>query len=328
MVNSTARVIRVTKYGDASALQPTNIPRPIPKPTQVLVKVAYAGVNYVDIYERSGNFPSPLPLIPGREGSGEIVEVGSEVQGFKVGDRVAFIGKDTYSDYAVVDTVHLAKLPDHVSLETGAAFILQGLTAVGLIRKAYAVQKGDWIVVHAAAGGVGLLLSQLGRLLGAHVIGTVSTEEKAALARANGAEHVVLINNGYEALEKKVRELTNGEGVHAVFDSVGQATFESSLNIVRRLGTLVLFGNASGEVPPLNLMRLSSKNVKVTWAAVYNYITTPEDFNELVEDTLEYLEKGQLKIAIHKVYPVEDVQQAHLDLEGRKTTGKLLLKIQ
>lgn len=205
---------------------------------------------------------------------------------------------------------------------------MQGLTAVGLVRKGYAVQKGDWIVVHAAAGGVGLLLSQLGRLLGAHVIGTVSTEEKAALARANGAEHIVLINNGYEALEKKVRELTNGEGVHAVFDSVGQATFESSLNIVRRLGTLVLFGSASGPIPPLNLVRLAGKNVKLTWATVYNYITTREEFEDLVEDTLEYLEKGQLKVAIHKVYPVEDVQQAHLDLEGRKTTGKLLLKFQ
>ena len=205
---------------------------------------------------------------------------------------------------------------------------MQGLTAVGLVRKGYTVQKGDWIVVHAAAGGVGLLLSQLGRLLGAHVIGTVSTEEKAALARANGAEHVVLINNGYEALEKKVSELTKGEGVHAVFDSIGQASFESSLNIVRRLGTLVLFGYASGAIPPQTLMRLAGKNVKVTWATVYNYITTREEFDELVGNTLEYLEKGQLKVAIHKVYPVEDVQQAHLDLEGRKTTGKLLLKIQ
>ncbi|KAF9134844.1 NADPH:quinone reductase [Linnemannia schmuckeri] len=328
MVNSTARVIRVAEHGDVSVLQPTTIPRPIPRPTEVLVKIAYAGVNYIDIYERSGNYPTPAPLIPGREGSGEVVEVGSEVQGFKIGDRVAFMSQNTYSDYAVVDTLHLVKLPDNVSLETGAALVLQGLTAVGLVRKGYTIQKGDWIVVHAAAGGVGLLLSQLGRLLGAHVIGTVSTEEKAALAHANGAEHVVLINNGYEALEKKVRELTNGEGVHAVFDSVGQATFESSLNVVRRLGTLVLFGSASGAIPPLNLVRLAGKNVKVTWATVYNYITTHEEFNELIGDTLEYLEKGQLKFAIHKVYPVEDVQQAHLDLEGRKTTGKLLLKIQ
>jgi NADPH2:quinone reductase len=202
------------------------------------------------------------------------------------------------------------------------------LTAVGLVRKSYAIQKGDWIVIHAAAGGVGLLLTQLGHLLGAHVIGTVSTEEKAVLARANGAEHVVLVNNGYEALEKKVHELTNGQGVHAVFDSVGQATFESSLNIVRRSGTLVLFGSASGAIPPFDVVRLAGKNVKLTWAILYNFIPTREEFDELYRDSVEYLEKGQLKVAIHKVYPIEDVKQAHLDLEGRKTTGKLLLKIQ
>ncbi|KAF9088031.1 NADPH:quinone reductase [Mortierella sp. GBA35] len=329
MVNSTARVIRVAEHGDVSALQPTNIPRPVPKPDQVLVKVAYAGVNYIDISERQGTFPTPAPLIPGREGSGEIVEVGSEVSyNFKVGDRVAFLGTSTYSDYVVVDTIHLAKLPDHVSLETGAALVLQGLTAVGLVRKGYAIQKGDWVVVHAAAGGVGLLVSQLAHHLGAHVIGTVSTEEKAALARANGAEHVVLINNGYEALEKKVKELTNGQGVHAVYDSIGQATFESSLNIVRRSGTLVLYGSASGNIPPFLLVRLAGKNVKVTWTSLYTYITTREEFEELYAETAELVEKEQLKIAVHKVYPIEDVQQAHLDLEGRKTTGKLLLKIQ
>ncbi|KAK3848584.1 MAG: hypothetical protein J3R72DRAFT_377699 [Linnemannia gamsii] len=329
MVNSTARVIRVAEHGDASALQATNIPRPVPNPTQVLVKVAYAGVNYIDVSERSGKYPTPAPLIPGREGSGEIVEVGSEVQGgFKVGDKVAFLGQNTYADFVAVDTIHLAKLPDHVSLETGAAFILQGLTAVGLVRKGYNVQKGDWIVVHAAAGGVGLLLSQLGRLLGAHVIGTVSTEEKAAIARANGAEHVVVINKGYETLEKKVNELTNGQGVHAVFDSVGEATFESSLNVVRRLGTLVLFGSASGQVPPLNVIRLAGKNVKLTWTTLYNYITTREEFEELYNESIEFVEKGQLKVEISKVYAFEDVQQVHLDLEGRKTTGKLLIKIQ
>ncbi|KAF9910242.1 NADPH:quinone reductase [Linnemannia zychae] len=329
MVNSTARVIRVAEHGDASVLQATTIPRPIPKPTQVLIKVAYAGVNYIDVSERSGKYPTPAPLIPGREGSGEIVEVGAEAQGrFKVGDRVAFLGTNTYADYVAVDTLHVAKLPEHVSLETGAAFILQGLTAVGLVREGYHIQKGDWIVVHAAAGGVGLLLLQLGRLLGANVIGAVSTEEKAALARANGAHHVVLIKNGYEALEKKVAELTNGQGVHAVYDSVGEATFESSLNIVRRLGTLVLYGSASGQIPPFSVVRLAAKNVRLTWTTLYNYITTHEEFEKLYKESIEFVEKGQLKLAISKVYAFEDVQQAHLDLEGRKTTGKLLIKIQ
>lgn len=214
-----------------------------------------------------------------------------------------------------------------IVLLQGAAQLLQGLTAVGLVRKGYMVQKGDWIVIHAAAGGVGLLATQLARLLGAHVIGAVSTDEKAILAKAAGAEHVVLVNNGYEALEKKVQELTNGQGVHAVLDSIGQATFESSLNIVRRLGTLVLYGHASGIIPPFLLVRLSGKNVRVTWTDLDNYIATREEFDELYGELSEHLAKGQLKIDIHKVYSFDEIQQAHLDLEGRKSTGKLLIKI-
>ncbi|KAF9089355.1 NADPH:quinone reductase [Mortierella sp. AD031] len=328
MVNTSARVIRVAEHGDVSVLQPTTVPRPVLKTDQVLVKVAYAGINYIDVSERKGTFPTPAPLIPGREASGVIVEVGPEVQhGFKVGDRVAFLGVSTYAEYVAVNTLNLAKLPDHVSLQDGAAFLLQGLTALGLVRKGYTVQKGDWIVVHAAAGGVGLLTVQLGRLLGAHIIGTVSTEEKAVLARTAGAEHVVLINNGYEALEKKVKELTNGQGVHAVYDSIGQATFESSLNIVRRLGTLVLYGSASGLIPPFLLVRLAGKNVKVTWTDLYNYLTTREEFEKLYGELAGLLANQELKVDIHKVYDFDQVQQAHLDLEGRKTTGKLLLRI-
>ncbi|KAF9139976.1 NADPH:quinone reductase, partial [Mortierella sp. GBA39] len=262
MVGTSIRAIQVNQHGDASVLKPTTIPRPTYQPDQVLVKVAFSGVNYLDVIEREGSHPSPppvdggrsraIPFIPGHEASGEIVEVGFEAQhGFKVGDRVAFLGVDTYAEYVAVNTVNLARIPDHVSLADGAARLLQGLTAVGLIRKGYTVQKGDWVVIHAAAGG--LLATQLAHILGAHVIGTVSTEEKAILAKAAGAEHVVLINNGYEALEKKVHELTNGQGVHAVLDSIGQATFESSLNVVRRLGTLVLYGHASGIIPPFLL---------------------------------------------------------------------------
>ncbi|KAK3822065.1 MAG: putative quinone oxidoreductase [Linnemannia elongata] len=338
MVGTSIRAIQVDQHGDASVLKPTNIPRPTYQPDQVLVKVAFSGVNYLDVIERKGSHPSPppvdggrsrtTPFIPGHEASGEIVEVGSEVQhGFKIGDRVAFLGIDTYAEYVAVNTVNLAKLPDHVSLADGAAQLLQGLTAVGLVRKGYMVQKGDWIVIHAAAGGVGLLATQLARLLGAHVIGAVSTDEKAILAKAAGAEHVVLVNNGYEALEKKVQELTNGQGVHAVLDSIGQATFESSLNIVRRLGTLVLYGHASGIIPPFLLVRLSGKNVRVTWTDLDNYIATREEFDELYGELSEHLAKGQLKIDIHKVYSFDEIQQAHLDLEGRKSTGKLLIKI-
>ncbi|KAF9129495.1 NADPH:quinone reductase [Mortierella sp. 14UC] len=190
MVAATTRAIQVDQHGDASVLKQAIVPRPTYKPDQVLIKVAYSGVNYLDIIERKA--------------SGEIIEVGSEVQhGFKVGDRAAFIGVDTYAEYVAISTFNLAKLSDSTSLADGAAFLLQGLIAVGLVRQGYAVKRGDWIVIHAAAGGVGLLATQLARLLGAHVIGTVSTDEKAALVKVAGAEHVVLINHGYKALETK-----------------------------------------------------------------------------------------------------------------------------
>ncbi|KAG0068645.1 NADPH:quinone reductase [Linnemannia elongata] len=332
MVNSTIRAIRVEEYGDASVLKSTIIPRPIPQRNQVLVKVAYAGINYGDVGQRSGLYPIPLPFTVGLEGSGEILELGPDVEhGFKVGDRVTFMVLGTYTEYVVVDTVRLGKLPDHVSLELGAAFLTQGLTAVALTEQAYTVKKGDWVVIHAAAGGMGLLLSQLCHNLGAHIIGTVSSEEKAVLARANGADHVVVIptdkSASYEALEKKVRELTNGQGVHVVYDSIGQATFESSLEISRRLGTLVLFGSTSGEIPPQSLTRFSGKNLKLAWVSVMHYTTTFEEFDGLYQKTLRLLDEGVLKVQVSKVYEFEDAKQSHLDLEGRRTTGKLLLKV-
>ena len=213
---------------------------------------------------------------------------------------------------------------------------VQGLTALSLVTRSYPIQKDDIIVIHAAAGGVGLILSQIAsRRLGATVIGTVSTPEKAAIARANGAHHVVVIpsspvpgtKNAYEPLETLVSSLTNGKGVHAVFDSVGKATFESDLVIARRNSTIVLYGFASGQIPDFNLQRLSPKNLKLTKVSLYNYITTFEEFDELFKEGLELL-KGEDKIKlVSKVYDFEDIQQAHLDLEGRKSTGKLLLKV-
>ncbi|KAG0376660.1 NADPH:quinone reductase [Mortierella sp. AD032] len=333
MVNSTSRAIRIEERGQASVLKQATLPRPTPSPTQVLVKVAFAGINFIDISERTGKFPipTPVPFIPGREGAGEIVEVGDQVQhGFKVGDRVAFLGFATYAEYVAVDTVHLAKLPDHVSYEDGAALPIQGLTAWSLVSRAYPIQKNDWVVIHAAAGGVGLILSQLARRLGAHVIGTVSTPEKAAIAKTNGAEHVVVIphNTGYEALEKKVQELTHNKGVNAVFDSVGQATFESDLIIAGRNSTLVFFGSASGNIPDFSINRLTPKNLKLTRVSLYNYMTTFEEFDALFKEGLALLEgEDKVKLEVFKVYEFEDIQQAHLDLEGRKSTGKLLLKV-
>ncbi|KAF9546465.1 NADPH:quinone reductase [Mortierella hygrophila] len=337
MVNATSRVIRVENYGPASVLTSATVPRPTPNPTQVLVKVVFAGINFLDIMERTGTHPTPVPFVPGREGAGEIVEVGSEVQhGFKVGDRVAFLGLATYADYVAVDTVHLAKLPDFVSYEEGTALAVQGLTALFLATRSYTIQKGDFVVIHTAAGGVGLILSQIASRLGATVIGTVSTPEKAALASANGAHHVATIpsspapgtKNAYEPLETLVASLTNGKGVHAVFDAVGKATFEADLAIARRSSKIVLYGFASGPIPDFDLRRLTPKNLSVTHVSLYGYVTTFEEFNELFTEGLELLKgEDKVKLEVSKVYEFEEIQQAHLDLEGRKTTGKLLLKV-
>ncbi|KAF9997107.1 NADPH:quinone reductase [Entomortierella chlamydospora] len=320
--------VQIPKHGDSSILAYVPVPKPTPKPDQVLVKVAYAGVNFIDTYQRSGLYPQTLPFILGREGSGEVVEVGPEAKGsFKVGDRVAFLNPGGYAEYDAVSTLTLAKLPDAVSLEQGAALLLQGLTAWSLVRQAYKVEKGDWVLVHAAAGGVGLLLCQMCKLLGANVIGTTSTDAKAKLAKENGADYIVDYSNGYDSLIEKVNEVTGNKGVHVVYDGVGAATFDVSLKVVRRLGTVVSFGNSSGAVPPVNLMRLAEKNIRLMRTTLFSYLTTREEFDSLSSELLQLVADGKLKFAIHKVYPIQDVKQAHDDLEGRKTTGKLLLKL-
>ncbi|KAG9069084.1 NADPH:quinone reductase [Linnemannia hyalina] len=327
-MSSTIHAVQIPKHGDSSVLAYVPVPKPTPKPDQVLVKVAYAGVNFIDTYQRSGLYPQTLPFIVGREGSGEIVEVGPEAKGdFKVGDRVAFMGPSSYAEYDAVSTISLAKLPDAISLEQGAALLLQGLTAWSLVRQAYRVEKGDWVLIHAAAGGVGLLLCQMCKLLGANVIGTTSSEAKAQLAKANGADYVVDYSNGYGELVAKVNELTGNKGVHVVFDGVGASTFDVSLKVVRRLGTVISFGNASGAVPPVNIMRLAEKNIRLMRTTLFQYITTREEFDALSSELLGLVAEGKLQFAIHKVYPIQDVKQAHDDLEGRKTTGKLVLKL-
>ncbi|KAK3826372.1 MAG: hypothetical protein JOS17DRAFT_686757 [Linnemannia elongata] len=327
-MSSTIHAVQIPKHGDSSVLAYVSVPKPIPKPDQVLVKVAYAGVNFIDTYQRSGLYPQTLPFIIGREGSGEIVEVGPEAKGgFKVGDRVAFMGPGSYAEYDAVSTLSVAKLPDAVSLEQGAALLLQGLTAWSLVRQAYKVEKGDWVLIHAAAGGVGLLLCQMCKLLGANVIGTTSSEAKAQLAKANGADYVVDYSNGYDELVTKVNELTGNKGVHVVLDGVGASTFDVSLKVVRRLGTVISFGNASGAVPPVNIMRLAEKNIRLMRTTLFQYITTREEFDTLSSELLGLVAEGKLQFAIHKVYPIQDVKQAHDDLEGRKTTGKLVLKL-
>ncbi|KAG0006106.1 NADPH:quinone reductase [Modicella reniformis] len=320
--------VQITSHGDSSILTYVTVPKPTPKPDQVLVKIAYSGVNFIDTYQRSGLYPQSLPFILGREGSGEIVELGSDVKGdFNVGDRVAFVGPGSYAEYDAVSTHSVVKLPDNITLEKGAALLLQGLTAWTLVRQAYKVEKGDWVLVHAAAGGVGLLVCQMCKHLGANVIGTTSTDAKAQLAKENGADYVVDYSNGYDALIEKVNELTEKKGVHVVFDSVGAATFDASLKVVRRLGTVISFGNSSGAVPPVNIMRLAEKNIRLMRTTLFQYITTREEFNALSSELLRLVADNKVHFAIHKVYPIQDVKQAHDDLESRKTTGKLLLKL-
>ncbi|KAF9167814.1 NADPH:quinone reductase [Actinomortierella ambigua] len=324
---STMRAVQIPHHGDSSVLAVANIPKPSPKPNEVLVKVAAAGINFIDTYQRSGLYPQKMPFVVGREGAGEIVEVGANVRDFKVGDRVVFLGPSAYAEYAAVSDDKVAKLPGSLSYEKAAAALLQGMTGWSLVRQAYEVKAGDWVLIHAAAGGMGLLLCQMCKLLGANVVGTTSTEAKAALAKKAGADYVVDYSQGYDGVIQKINELTDNKGVHVVLDGVGAATFDASLKAVRLLGTVISFGNASGAVPPISIMRLAEKNVRLMRPTLFNYITTREDFNKLAGDVLKLVDENKLDVNIYKEYPLEDVKQAHDDLEGRKTTGKLILKL-
>ncbi|KAG0045806.1 NADPH:quinone reductase [Gryganskiella cystojenkinii] len=329
-MSPTMFAVQIPEHGDSSILNWVSVSKPMPKSDQVLIKVAFAGVNYIDTYQRSGLYPQTMPFTVGWEGSGEVIEVGgaeAETAGFQVGDRVAFMGPASYAEYAAISINRVAKLPETVSLEEGAAVLLQGMTAWSLVRQAYEVKKGDWVLVHAAAGGVGLLLCQMCKYLGANVIGTISSEAKAKIARANGADHVVDYSNGYDALVEKINELTGNKGVHAIFDSIGAATFDVDLKVVRRLGTVISFGNASGLIPPVNVMRLAEKNIRLMRTSLFLYLTDREEFEVLSSGVIDLVAENKLKVAIHKVYSIQDAKAAHDDIQGRKTTGKLLLKI-
>ena len=277
-------------------------------------------------YFRSGLYPAPKPEILGREAEGTIVATGSSgnLYGNKVGDRVVWMGPAAYAEYSVASAEKVHKVPSELEPGHAAASILQGLTALTLIRESHNVQKGEWTLVHAAAGGVGLWLCQLLHAAGAKVIGTASTEEKVALAKENGADYV--INYSKEDLVARAKEITNNEGVTAIFDGVGKSTFDADLEIVARKGTVVSFGNASGPVPPLTIARLSAKNLKILRPTLFNYIVTREEFEHYTSELFNFIIKDKLNVRIHEIYPLADIKRAHQDLEGRKTTGKLLLK--
>ncbi|GKZ90441.1 NADPH:quinone reductase [Aspergillus niger] len=329
-VPQTMKAVLVEKLGGPEVLEfKPNHPVPTPKEGQVLVKNNISGINYIDTYFRTGLYPSAKPEILGREGAGTIVALGDgpNPYNFQVGDRVAWLSTGGYAEYTAVPMAKTVKIPDGITDENLMASFLSGLTVITLVKETYPVQKDEWVLVHAAAGGAGTLMTQVLKSIGAKVIGTAGGPEKCQLAKSLGAD-VVIDYRSEEGKDwvKQVKEITGGKGVDVVFDSVGKDTWEGSLESVKRKGTIVWFGNASGPVPPLPLQKLSPKCVKVARPQLFGYIETREEFEFYVNELFSLLLSNKLKAKVHKVYPLEEVAQAHTDLEGRKTTGKSMLK--
>ncbi|TKW54534.1 putative quinone oxidoreductase [Colletotrichum tanaceti] len=327
-VPQTTNGIRISRTGGTDVLDHhTDLPVPVPAAGEVLVRNAYAGVNYIDTYFRTGLYPAPLPIILGREGAGTVVSAHATVDpdAFRPGDRVVFMGNvGSYAAYSAVPAAQLVRLPDALPTETAAAAFLQGLTAWTFVREAAEVKPDEWVLVHAAAGGVGLLLVQMLRAVGARVIAAASTDDKCALARRNGAGWVV--NSREQDLVQEVKRITGGHGADVVFDGVGKATFDGDLELAARKGRLVIFGNASGAVPPFDILKLGQKNLKIMRPVVNNYTATRDELEKYSAELFDMITSGKLQIAVHKTYPLRDVKEAHADIESRKTTGKLLLK--
>ena len=319
------KAILVPRTGSADVLTFTDVPDPKPKPNEVIVKIAAAGVNYIDVYFREGRYPINPPFILGQEGAGVVSEVGPEVKDFKVGDRVAYTGiTGAYAQYEAIPADRLVHVPAGITDQQAAAAMLQGMTAHYLVRSTFPLKPGDIALIHAAAGGVGLLLVQMAKALGARVIGTVSTEEKAKLARDAGADDVIFYTT--QDFEAETKRLTGGKGVHVVYDGVGKTTFEQDLNVLRPRGYLVLFGASSGPVPLFDLGKLAQKgSLFITRPTLVNHIASHEELQQRASDVLGMIAAGKLRLRIEHLYALKDAQQAHQDLEGRKTTGKLLL---
>jgi NADPH2:quinone reductase len=319
------QAISVRQFGGPEVLTPVEIDTPEPGPGQVRVDLAAAGVNFIEIYQRIGRYPRALPFVPGGEGAGIVSAVGPGVESVRVGDRVASVDfAGSYAASALADPSRLVAVPGEIELETAAAALLQGMTAHYLLLDSYRVQPGDTVLVHAAAGGMGLLLTQLATRFGAHVIGTVSTLDKERLAREAGAEHVIRYTEHDVVAE--VRRLTDGAGVAAVYDGVGASTFDASLASLRRQGTLVLYGGASGPVPPFDPMRLQDAgSVFLTRPTLFHHIVEPETLRRRAGDLFDWIGKGDVAVRVHERYPLAEAGQAHEDLASRRTTGKLLL---
>ncbi|KAH7353556.1 quinone oxidoreductase [Plectosphaerella cucumerina] len=326
---SAIPAVQISKTGGPEVLTYTeNAPLPKLAENQVLVRNAFAGVNFIDTYFRTGLYATPpenFPLTLGREASGTVAAVHPSVTSLAVGDKVVYMGGvGTYAAYSAVPAALVLRVPDGLALDTAAASLLQGLTAWTFVREAGVVQPGEWVLVHAAAGGVGGLLVQMLSALGAKVIATAGSDEKCALAREKGAGWTV--NSRGDGILDQVKEITGGHGVDVIFDGVGKATFDLDIQLAARKGRLVVFGNASGAVPPFDILRLGPKNLKIMRPVVNNYVAERHELEKYSSELFEMLVTGKVKIDVHKTYPLKDAAQAHVDLEGRKTTGKLIIK--
>ena len=302
-----------------------DLPVPEPNANEAVVKLAAIGVNFIDVYHREGRYKASLPFIPGQEGAGAVVAVGTDVKSLKSGDRVAWTATlGSYAQYAAVAADRLVLVPAGVSDQQAAAIMLQGMTAHYLCHDSYPLKKGETALVHAAAGGVGLLLTQMAHNIGARVIATVSTDEKAKLARDAGADDVILYSQ--TDFEAETKKLTGGKGIDVIYDSVGKTTFEKGLNLLRPRGMMVLFGGSSGPVPPFDPIILTQKgSLFLTRPSLGNYIATRDELMARSSAVFGMISSGKLKLRIEHTYPLAEAQRAHRDLEGRKTTGKLLL---
>jgi NADPH2:quinone reductase len=319
------KAVRVVRHGGPEVLAYEDVPTPEPGPNEVLVKIDASGVNFIDIYFREGLYKADPPFTNGQEGAGVVTKVGSDVADFAEGDRVAYTGiRGSYAEYAAVAADRVVKVPENVTTKQAASVMLQGMTVHYLTHSTFPLKPGDTCLIHAAAGGVGLVMVQVAKMRGATVIGTCSTEAKAAQVREAGADHVILYSS--QDFEAEVKRITEGKGVDVAYDSVGKSTWEGSMNCLRPRGMLVVYGNASGPVPPIDPLMLAQKgSLFLTRPSLFAYIAKREELEMRAGDVLAWIAEGRVKIHIGHEYPLSEAAQAQIDLAARKTTGKLLL---
>ena len=318
------KAVQITEYGGPEVMKYLDLPDPSPGDGQALVEIQAVGVNFTDTYSRSGVNPPPLPWVVGVEGAGVVRQVGSGVAEVQPGDVVAYSGiAGSYAEQAVVPAARLVKMPQGLDAQAGAAVMLQGMTAHYLCYSTYAVQRGDRVLIHAGAGGVGLLLIQMVKRLGGYVFSTVSTEAKAELAKGAGADHVILYTQ--QDFAEEVKKATDGAGVQVVYDAVGKTTFDQSISCLGRRGHMVLYGQASGAPPPMDPRVLGNGSLYLTRPGLGDYVATREELEQRASDVLGWVQSGELKLRVEHVFPLADASEAHRQLESRATTGKLLL---